>query len=98
MLDDVGVLLVLVVRAVRLDDAVDAVDGAGDAVCCDELGEVAVKQAGISNCGTDKLSMIPRGAEKDGREGKRERETTYRSKKSTEMPKSFAILPRPTTL
>ena len=42
LLDDVGILLVLVIRAVGLDDAVDAVDGAWDAVCGDEFGEVAV--------------------------------------------------------
>jgi hypothetical protein len=42
LLDDVGVLLVLVVWSVGFDDAVDAVDGARDAVCCDEFGEVPV--------------------------------------------------------
>ena len=41
LLDHVCVLLVLVVGPVRLDDFVDAVDGAGDAVCGDEFGEVA---------------------------------------------------------
>lgn len=46
LLDDVCVLLVLVVGPVRLDDFVDAVDGAGDAVCGDELGEVAGKWRG----------------------------------------------------
>jgi hypothetical protein len=41
--DDVLVLLVLVVGAVRLDDALagDSVDCAGDATSSDELGEVA---------------------------------------------------------
>lgn len=44
LLDDVLVLLVLVVRAVRLDDALarDAVDGAGDAAACYELGQVTI--------------------------------------------------------
>lgn len=41
LLDHVSVLLVLVVGTVRLDDAVDAVDGAGNAVAGDEFGEVA---------------------------------------------------------
>lgn len=41
LLDDVGVLLVLVVGPVGLDDLVDAVDGAGDAVGGDEFREVA---------------------------------------------------------
>ncbi len=40
-LDHVGILAVLVVRPVGLDDLVDAVDGAGDAVCGDEFGEIA---------------------------------------------------------
>jgi hypothetical protein len=40
LLDDVAVLLVLIVRAVCFDDALDAVDGAGDAVCGDKFGEV----------------------------------------------------------
>jgi hypothetical protein len=45
------VLLVLVVGAVRLDDAVagDAVDGAGDAAGGDELGEVAGSTSLVSN-------------------------------------------------
>ena len=41
MLDHIGVLLILIIRPVRLDDAVDAVDGAGDAVCGDEFGEIS---------------------------------------------------------
>ena len=41
MLDHIGVLLVLIVRAVGLDDAVDAVDGTGDTIGGDEFGEVA---------------------------------------------------------
>jgi hypothetical protein len=42
--DDILVLLVLVVRAVRFDDALagHAVDGAGDAACGNEAGEIAV--------------------------------------------------------
>jgi hypothetical protein len=40
LLDHIHVLLVLVVRTVRLNDALDTVDGARDAVRCDELGEV----------------------------------------------------------
>jgi hypothetical protein len=42
LLDDVRILLVLVVWSVGLDDALDTVDGARDAVCCDEFGEVPV--------------------------------------------------------
>ena len=44
MPDNVLILLVLVVRAVRLDDAaaVDAVDGTGDAAGGDEPGEITV--------------------------------------------------------
>lgn len=41
MLDHISVLLILIIRPVRLDDAVDAVDGAGDAVRGDEFGEIA---------------------------------------------------------
>jgi hypothetical protein len=40
LLHHIGILLVLVIRPVGLDDALDAVDGARDPVRCDELGEV----------------------------------------------------------
>lgn len=40
MLNHIRVLLVLVVRAIRLDDAVDAVDGAWYPVTGDEFREV----------------------------------------------------------
>jgi hypothetical protein len=40
LLDHICVLLVLVIGAVRLNNALDTVDGAWDAVCGDELGEV----------------------------------------------------------
>ena len=40
LLHYVAVLPVLVVWSVRLDDALDAVDSAWDAVCGDELGEI----------------------------------------------------------
>lgn len=40
LLDDVHVLLVLVVGSVGLDDALDAVNGARNAVGGNELGEV----------------------------------------------------------
>ena len=40
LLDDVVVLLILVVRSIRLDDAFDAIDRARDAVRRDELGEI----------------------------------------------------------
>jgi hypothetical protein len=43
LLDHVCVLLVLVVWSVCLNDALDAVNGAWDAVCGDELGEVPDK-------------------------------------------------------
>ena len=40
MLHHVRVLLVLVVGSVRLDNPIDAVDGARDAVAGDELGQI----------------------------------------------------------
>ena len=40
LLHDISILLVLVIRSVCLDDFVDAVDGAGNAVCGDEFGEI----------------------------------------------------------
>lgn len=40
VLDHVGILLVLVVWSVRLDDPVDPVDGASDAVASDVLGQI----------------------------------------------------------
>jgi len=42
LLDHVGVLLVLVIGPVGLDDALDPVDGAGYAVRGDEFGQVPV--------------------------------------------------------
>ena len=42
LLDNVAVLLVFVIGAVRLDDPVDAVDGTGDAVRGYEFGEISV--------------------------------------------------------
>ncbi len=80
LLDDIRILLILIVRPVRLDDLVDAVDGAGDAVCGYEFCEIA----GWGMLAGD----ICWGKERGG---------TYRSRKSTETPKSFAMLPRPTT-
>lgn len=43
MLHDTGVLLVLIVRSVCLDNAVDPVDGAGNAVAGDELGQIPIR-------------------------------------------------------
>jgi hypothetical protein len=40
LFDHVCILLVLVVWAIRLDDALDAVDGARNAVGSDELGKI----------------------------------------------------------
>lgn len=40
LLDNITILLILIVGAVGFDDTLDAVDGAGDAVCGDELGEI----------------------------------------------------------
>lgn len=40
LLDHIRILLVLVVRSIRLDNALDAVNGAGDAVGRDEASEV----------------------------------------------------------
>ena len=38
--DNILVLPIFIVRPIRLNDGVDAVDGAGDAIGGDELGEV----------------------------------------------------------
>ena len=46
LLDHVGVLLVLVIGTVRFYDLVDAVDGAGYAVCGDEFGQITVNRVG----------------------------------------------------
>jgi hypothetical protein len=40
LLQDVGVLLILVVRPVRLNNALNAINGAGDAVGGNEFGEI----------------------------------------------------------
>jgi hypothetical protein len=40
LLDNVAVLLVLIVGPVSFDNALDTVDGAGDAVCGDKFGEI----------------------------------------------------------
>jgi hypothetical protein len=40
LLDNIHILPVLVVWSVGLDNALDAIDGAGNAVCSDELGKV----------------------------------------------------------
>lgn len=40
MLDDVGVLFVLVIGAVCFDDAIYSVDSACDAIASDELGQI----------------------------------------------------------
>ena len=84
MLDDISVLLILIIRAVRFDDAVDAVNGAGDAVSGDEFGKVTAYGLQRFSSYTPKAAL-------------REKARTHRSKKSTEMPKSLAILPSPTT-
>jgi hypothetical protein len=42
LLDDVRILLVLVVWPIRLDDALDTVNGAGYPVRGDEFGEIPV--------------------------------------------------------
>lgn len=65
LLDHVRVLLVLVVRPVRLDDLVDAVDGAGYAVCGYEFGQVPGERNGVS------LWVMGRGERK--KERKKER-------------------------
>ena len=43
VLNHVGILLVLVVGAIRLNDTVDTVDGAGNTVVGNEFGKVTVK-------------------------------------------------------
>lgn len=50
LLDHIHILLVLVVGSVGLDDALDAVDGAGNAVCGDELGEVPGNDISACTC------------------------------------------------
>jgi len=40
LLDNVAVLLVLIVGPVSLDNALDAIDGAGDAISGDKFGEI----------------------------------------------------------
>lgn len=89
LLDHVRILLVLVVWPVRFYNLVDAVDGAGYAVCRDELRQVS----GL-------IGLAPRHAKgrKRGMGILGKDKAAYRSRKSTETPKSCAILPRPTTL
>jgi hypothetical protein len=48
LLDDIYVLLVLVVRSIRLNDLVHTVNGARDAVCGNEVGEVPVAMSVIA--------------------------------------------------
>lgn len=43
LLNHIVVLLVLVVWSIRLDDFVDTVDCAWDAICGDEVGKVSIK-------------------------------------------------------
>lgn len=43
LLNHIVVLLVLVVWSIRLDDFVDTVDCAWDAICGDEVGKVPIK-------------------------------------------------------
>lgn len=43
VLDHIGVLLVLIIGPIGLDDAIDSVDGACNPVTRDELGEVPTK-------------------------------------------------------
>lgn len=42
LLDDIGILLVLVIRAIGLDDSVDTIDRARYPVTGDELGKISV--------------------------------------------------------
>jgi hypothetical protein len=57
LLDHVHVLLVLVVWAVCLDDALDAVDGARYAVGGDEFGEVPGTVSRCTSCETTDLPV-----------------------------------------
>lgn len=87
LLDNVRILLVLVIWAVGFDDVVDAVDCAGNAVCGYEFGEITISMSAV---------VFPK---RDGREEQgwgKLKWCTNRSKKSTEIPKSLAILPSPT--
>lgn len=95
------VLFILVVRPVGLDDAVDTVDGAGDAVGCYEVFEVPVREekmsiymsARVDERGVDESMVGCFQVEEIGME----RKGTYLSRKSTDTPKAFAMLERLTT-
>lgn len=79
LLHNIGVLLVLVIGSVGLNDTLSGhtVDSTWDALSGDELGEIT-------------MTVVKRANPK--RDG-----GAYRSKKSTETPKSLAMLSRPTT-
>jgi hypothetical protein len=76
LLDHVGILLILVVRAIGLNDVINPVNGTGDTVGGYKFGEITEFQS------ASKVII---------REGGR-----YRSRKSTEIPKAFAMLSSPT--
>lgn len=78
MLDDISILLVFVIGAVGLDDLVDAVDGARNAVRRDEVAQIPVQ---VLICILHVWKLI----------------STHLSKKSTDTPKSCAMLFKPTT-
>lgn len=81
LLDKVRVLLVLIVRAVRLDNSVDPVNCARYPVGGYELGQVPVVIMSVA------CNFI----------AERYHESTYLSRKSTVTPKSLAMLLSPTT-
>lgn len=56
LFDHIGVLLILVIGSVRLDDALDAVDGARDPIRGDELGEIPGRVLAAN--GEDKHTII----------------------------------------
>lgn len=87
MFHHVRVLLVLVIGSVGLDDAIDPVNRAGNAVAGDELGQVTAIEKHSQSDESSHRETIPKGKEKK----------TYRSKKSTVTPKSLAMLFNPTT-
>ncbi len=76
LLDHVGILLILVVRAIGFNDVINPVNGTGDTAGGYKFGEITEFQ---SAC---KVII---------REGGR-----YRSRKSIEIPKAFAMLSSPT--
>lgn len=56
LLHHIGILLVLVVRPIRLNNPVDSINGAGDAVAGNELGQIPVSVSMITLAGAKGLT------------------------------------------